>query len=307
MIGNTFEDDKYTKASLKGKTSMVPVSFPRGVLTMLAEKGPTMSLYASFLLGGFVMYEYCGGSFRTMAPEDKLGYVSCLLEAFGLLVVRQKIEAHGKVSGISGMTMIMFALSYLLREGESLMMVKQIMSSVDGIAMETLQLSSVILCVNVTWMVFVTYRKTYDAELDVLSVKHLVPGCTLFALVIHPMFAQGWFYSFSWAVSFYIDVLALLPQVVMMSRGGGKVEAPICHFVAATTISRLFDLFFWYYRLDLGPQGFIRGFNYSGMLIVAFHIINLGLVADFMYYYIKAKVSGSKFSEDLTLPTIESV
>merc|ERR1719265_1235680 len=105
-------------------------------------KGP-ISLYACFLLGGFVVYEYCGGSFRSMAPEDRLGYISCVLEVFGLLAVRQKIEAYQKVSGISGMTMIMFSLSYLLREGESVMMAKQITASADGIAMEILQLSSV--------------------------------------------------------------------------------------------------------------------------------------------------------------------
>merc|ERR1719265_2534725 len=228
-------------------------------------KGP-ISLYACFLLGGFVVYEYCGGSFRTMVPEDRIGYISCILEAFGLLAVRQKIEAYQKVSGISGMTMIMFVLTYLLREWESVMMVQQIISSADGIALEMLQLSSFALCLNVTWMVFITYRKSYDEEMDVMSVKHLVPGCFILSLVIHPSFQQGWLYSFTWTVSFYIDVLALLPQVVMMSRGAGKVEAPICHFVAATAISRIFDLFFWYYRLDLGPQGWIWGFNYSGML-----------------------------------------
>jgi len=301
MIGTSFGDDKYTKASSKGNACMVNGCISRGVASALTDNGP-MSLYACFLMGGFVVYELNGGSFRTMTPEDRIGYISCALEAFGLLAVRQKIEAYGKVSGISGMTMIMFTLSYVLREWESVMMAKQILSNVDCIAIEILQFSSFMLCLNVTWMVFKTYRKTYDAELDVLSVKYLVPGCFLAALVIHPSFMQGWVYSFSWTASFYIDVLALLPQVVMMSRGGGKVEAPICHFVAATAISRIFDLFFWYYRMNLGPQGFIWGFNYSGMLIVVFHFINLGLVADFMYYYIKAKMSGSKFSEALTLP-----
>lgn len=300
MLGKNFGDDdnKYNKASKIQEL---------GLKGLLLAKNP-IAAYAWFLIVGFVVYESYGGSFRSMAPEDRLGYISCVLEAFGLLAVRQKIQAKGKVSGISGMTMIMFTITYLLREWESLMMAKQIISTVDGIAMETLQISSVVLCLNVTWMVFMTYRKTYDEEMDVLSVKHLLPGCVLLSLVIHPSFSHGWLYSFNWTVSFYIDVLALLPQVVMMSRGAGKVEAPICHFVAATAVSRVFDLFFWYYRLDLGPQGWIWGFNYSGMLIVVFHLINLCLVADFMYYFIKAKMAGSKFSEDLVLPvTMEAV
>merc|ERR1719272_1042791 len=199
----------------------------------------------------------------------------------------------------------MFVISYSLREGESVMMFWQIVSCLDGIVVEVLQLSCFMLACNVTWTVFKTYRTTYDEELDVLKVKHLIPACLVLSLVLHPSFQNGFFYSYLWTASFYVDVLALLPQVVMMARGGGKVEAPICHFVAATAFSRLVDLAFWYYRLDLGPQGFVFGFNYSGMLIVVFHLINLGLVADFMYYYIKARMSGAKFSEDLRLPMDE--
>ena len=55
------------------------------------------------------------------------------------------------------------------------------------------------------------------------------------------------------------------------------------HFVAATAVSRLIDLWFWYFRFDLGPQGYVLGFNYSGSLIVLCHFVNLGLIADFMY------------------------
>merc|ERR1719158_858763 len=107
-----------------------------------------------------------------------------------------------------------------------------------------------------SWMVlfaiFKTYRTSYQEDLDILKVKYLIPGCLLLALVLHPNFKRGQLYSLSWASSFYIDVLALLSQVVMMQRGNGKVEAPIANFVAATAFSRLNDLGFWYYRWNLG-------------------------------------------------------
>jgi hypothetical protein len=66
---------------------------------------------------------------------------------------------------------------------------------------------------------------------------------------------------------------------------------PIANFVFATTISRVVDLWFWYLRFDLGPQGWWGSFNFSGWLIVGFHIISLLLVADFMYFYLRARCS----------------
>merc|ERR1719240_869800 len=123
----------------------------------------------------------------------------------------------------------------------------------------------------------------------------------LSAIVIHPTFMQGYLYSYCWTFSFYIDVLALLPQVVMMAKGSGKVEAPIANFVAATAFSRIVDLWFWYFRFNIGPQGFWLGFNYSGYLIVFWHLISIAIVADFMYYYIRARVRSATLTEEVAL------
>merc|ERR1719198_1395132 len=108
-------------------------------------------------------------------------------------------------------------------------------------------------------------------------------------------------YSYVWTSYLYMDALALVPQIVMMARGGGKVEAPIAHFVAATAFRWLMDMWFWYFSFDLGPQGYWGSFNYSGWLIVVVHMLSTVLVADFMYYYIKAHLSGSALSDHLAL------
>merc|ERR1719453_1187218 len=155
---------------------------------------------------------------------------------------------------------------------------------------------------DVVYSVFVTYHKSYQEDLDILHVKYLIPACIMIATVLHPQFPQGTLFSICWTTYLYLDCLALMPQVVMMTRGAGKVEAPVSHFVAATAMSRVMDLGFWYYDFDLGAQGFYHGFNYSGWLIVFWHVLNLVIVADFMYYYVKAHFSGKAISEDLVLP-----
>merc|ERR1719335_1331719 len=186
--------------------------------------------------------------------------------------------------------MIMFTLTYSMREFEAFFIARVQWNEANIIFLEVLQMSSMLMSWTVLIAIFKTYRTSYQDDLDVLKVKYLIPGCLLLALVLHPNFKRGVVYSLSWTISFYIDTLALLPQVVMMQRGGGKVEAPIAHYVAAMAFSRTSDLVFWIFRSDLGPQGRWMGYNVSGMIIIVFHLVCLLLVADFMYHYVRARI-----------------
>jgi len=285
-------DDKYVKAG----------SRPTCISKFISMG--TFQVYVCFLMACSASYCALGGNIRNVSSEDKLAYLSCLAEGFGLLSLRMKIQRQGSVSGISGMTMVMYALVYLLR----LMMVvptKLSLVFLDGWTIEVLQVASLLMVLDVMHSISMTYRKSYQEDLDVLHVKYLIPSCVILAAVLHPQFSQGTWFSFSWTTYLYLDCLALMPQVVMMTRGAGKIEAPVSNFVAATTLSRVMDLSFWYYNFDLGTQGSYQGFNYSGWLIVFWHLVNLAIVADFMYYFVKARFSGKAISEDLALPLVE--
>lgn len=261
-----------------------------------------IQVYLCFLMVCSVLYYCLGGSLKNSSAPDLLGFISTIAEGFGLLSLRLKIKGQGSVTGISGMTMSMYALVYCLREW---LMLPSSLSAVfmDGWAVEVLQVASLLMVFDVLKSVFITYRSSYQEDLDILNIKFLIPACILLAVLLHPQFSRGSMYSICWTAYLHLDVMALMPQVAMMAHGNGKVEAPVSHFVAATALSRVVDLWFWYYDFDLGPQGYFHGFNYSGWLIVFWHFVNLAIVADFMYYYMKARLSGSTFSEDLTLPT----
>jgi len=253
--------------------------------------------YAAFLTVFFVCYSLGGGRLSQTTREDRLGYMSCIIEAFGLISLRWKISCRGHVNGLSGMSMIMFTLTYTMREWETFVGAEVPWVTINGMCLELLQIFSCALVYINLWSIFKTYRSSYQEDSDVLKVKYLIPGCLLLGLMLHPQFRQGWTYNLSWAISFYIDVLALLPQVVMMQRGSGKIEAPIAHFVAATAFSRMSDLTFWYSRWDRAPTRLPEGMT----IIVVFHIISLLLVADFMYYYIKASLNNRTMTEDISI------
>jgi len=287
LCGTDF-DDKNAKVQKQGLNFI-----PKQLMTFFRKPGKVYSCFLAFTVMEYVFV--CGG---TTTPEDLIGYVSCILEAYGLISVYNKIQQQQSVSGISGMSLIMFALSYSLRATEMWVMSSKFRLSKRGYSLELLQVASVPLIFSLLWAVFKTYRHSYEESKDVLKVKYLVPGCVAMGFILTPQFRQGKMYSYCWATSFYMDVLALLPQVVMMAYSPGqKVAVPIANFVAATAFSRSVDLWFWYFRFDLGPQGWWHGVNVSGWTIVIFHVVSLLLVADFMYYYVRGRLA-ARLGED---------
>jgi hypothetical protein len=295
------DDDKYAKAKGPISTScdaLASLSFRdmNGKDVAALVRSPFQA-YLCFLMAGSVLYYLLGGDLRRADAPDILSFMSTICETLGLLVLQYKIQTQGSVKGISGMSIAMYAIVFVCRQ--YLLMPERSWLLIDGWTVEALQIPSVLIVMHILYSVFKTHRSTYQEELDVLKITYIVPGCIALAIILHPHFQDGEWHSFLWTSYLYMDVFSLLPQIVMMAKSGGKIEAPIAHFVAATAIRWLIDLGFWYFDFNLGPQGYYKGVNVSGILIVAFHILSLCLVADFMYYYVKARLGGSKLSDDL--------
>lgn len=308
QCADVFDDDKHAKYYARttdktGKDAQISGLRDVGVADIKTIAQSPRQSYLVFLMATSVLYYLAGGSLQKASMDHLLGYVSCIIEAAGLLTVLKKIEEKGSVAGISGESFVMYFVLYVLRQVVMMPSFSLPEShEVDSWTTILLQMPSIVFVSSILRSVYRQHKETYHVDGDILKAQYVIPACIIAAVPLHPFMVEGFVFSVGYASYMYLDVLALLPQVVMMARGGGKVEAPIAHFVAATAVSRLVDLFFWYYAFDLGPQGYIWGFNYSGWLIVFTQVISLCLVADFMYYYMKARFSGAALSEDLSLP-----
>lgn len=268
-------------------------------------------LYACFLMACSFLYYSLGGRVSAASTQDLIAMASVVAETIGLLLLQQKIGHQGSVNGISGMTVGMYSLVYTLRQ--IMLLPPLTLLAIDGWAIELLQLPSILIVFYSLRSVFMTHRSSYQEEDDWLKMQYLVPVCVVLALIISPQFEPGPLFSFFQATYMYLDMVALMPQVVMMSnmaRAGKKVEAPIAHFVAATALREVSDLWVWLLDFDLGDQGWCNflGYhiNYSGWICVLSQVLAVLLVADFMYYYFKARLSGASLSEGLALP-VESL
>jgi hypothetical protein len=291
------DDNKYKKFALTRKRDHFKKYYD--LLSLIGSS--SLGILSVYLLLG-AAYLSMGGHPGHTSVEKVMNFLSISIEVLGLLVLRHKIQVRSSVKGISGMTIITYAVVYTIRIWLA------VPDNWSGDVMDlnidsSFGLLSLLLALDILRSVFVTHRSSYQSDLDVLNVKYLLPGCCVLALLVRPQF-HTWTttYSFVWSSCMYMDVLALMPQVLMMSRGGGKVEAPIAHFVAATFLSRIEDLSDTIlYHSGHKSQGEL----FSYWLVVFIQGLHLLLVADFMYYYVKARTSGSDLVEDLDLHAVE--
>merc|ERR550514_1408881 len=131
-----------------------------------------------------------------------------------------------------------------------------------------------------------SHRHTYQKDHDTMDIKPLLFGCAVLAVVVHPDLNEFPLFDILWATSLYIDVVAMAPQLWMMSKSGGA-EAVTSHYVAAIAASRAVNLIFWYYGYEeLAPED--GGANIAGYAIIVAHVLQIALMGDFMVLYIKA-------------------
>jgi len=293
------DDDKYAKFGSSKHNPEVLHKY-HSALGFLADAGKQFPMYfafACFVVVSAAAYISVGRPIN----GDQLGrFLSSNFEILGLLVLRQKIRTRQSAAGISGMTVIMYALVYGQRIGLSLPKSwdfewKDIDFDASFGSVSFLVVLDIVRCV---WF---THRSTYQSELDVLNIKYILPGCYFAALLVRPHF-NGWtaWYGYCWSSCLYCDVMALMPQVVMMAQGCGKVSAPIAHFVAATFLSRVDDL--WDSLVYETQLRTINPASYWG--VVFMQSVHLLLVADFMFYWIKAGGYKCSAVEEVTLDEV---
>merc|ERR1719321_734213 len=144
-----------------------------------------------------------------------------------------------------------------------------------------------VMCLVLLHTVLKTHKSTYQEDCDDFDVKPALLGCILMAVFIHPDLDDRVLFDSLWASALYVDVVAMIPQLWMMSKVGKEVEALTGHYVAAISVSRIVNFVFWYYGFpELAPVD--EGFNIAGWAVIGSIGLQLLLLADFMFCYAKA-------------------
>jgi len=256
----------------------------------------TAAAYLVFFVAMVVVMHKCtDGDFSVVLT------MSSVVQCLGFFLLSLKVKFQRTVAGLSSRTLEMYVIFFMFRLGSTLFKNGYLPIDRSGDYIYQLgDIGALIIVLNLLYSIHKRHKDTYQAEHDTLQVFSAIPACILLAVFVHGDLNNSPFFDTLWTVSLWLDTITMLPQLWMLTKLGGQVEALTSHFVAAMVISRCFSFAFWLYGFkEIAPQD--GSPNVAGYAIITAHSLQLLLCADFMYHYAKARLS----KKEMVLPTID--
>lgn len=254
-----------------------------------AEAFKVWGSFALFAFGAFMVFSSGGVSF--------LLTLSSLVSMFSFLMVTVKIKTGRTVKGVSLRMMECYILIFLGR-------LIAIIPSEGYLPFDKsgdwfYQLCEVIgFCLAGTIVFFCRsrYASTYDPTTDTLNHLFLIVPAFALALIFHPNRNNFLPTDISWAFALYLESVAVICQLFMFMKEG-QTQPHTSHFLAAQALSKLMSFVFWASSFSelSDPNHYIKAF--VGNWVVAVQLVQLLVMADFIYHYIRCVRKGIPVSQ----------
>merc|ERR1719310_1115140 len=131
----------------------------------------------------------------------------------------------------------------------------------------------------ILFSIFVAHKASYQSQYDTLDLKNIIMGAVALAIVFHPDLIDWAPFDILWTVHLYVDAIAMVPQLWMISKAGGKVNGFTAHYIAATLLSNILSGVFWF--LASSSLEVENGsFNMGALAVNGAHVVQLFLLLD---------------------------
>lgn len=194
-----------------------------------------------------------------------------------ILVLLAKIWKTRSCSGISGKSQLLFALVFMTRYLD-------LFTHFVSLYNSTMKIFYLISSIGTCYLIFKKFKATYDRTHDTFRIEFLLIPAAILSLVLNHEFEV---LEILWTFSIYLESVAILPQLFMVSKTG-EAESITSHYLFALGAYRGLYILNWFYRY------YTEGF-YDIIAIIA-GVIQTILYCDFFYLYITKVLKGQKFS-----------
>lgn len=192
-----------------------------------------------------------------------------------IIILLIKIWKTRSCAGISGRSQVLFAIVFLTRYLDLFTN----FVSVYNTAMKCFFIAS---SLGTVYLMYMKFKATYDHNHDTFRIEFLLGPCILLSLVLNHEFSPM---EILWTLSIYLESVAILPQLFMVSKTG-EAESITSHYLFALGSYRALYIANWVYRYH--TEGF-----YDIIAIVAGCVQTI-LYCDFLYLYITKVLKGKK-------------
>jgi len=221
--------------------------------------------------------------------------MAVMIQCLGMSLLALQISLTGSAAGISAKGLTLDAIALCCRLSSTVWLNGYLPVDATGdYIFQVIDVSSLVIIGWLLYQVYVEKRHTYQEEEDSLPIAPMVVGSLVLAALFHGNMNGRPFFDTLWMAGLFLGAVAVLPQLWLVTRTGGKIETLTSHHIAAMAVSRaLSGIFMWHARADITCVPWLFGFNHVVWAILGSHLLHLILLGDFGYYYVKAiMVSG---------------
>ncbi|CAF4834156.1 ER lumen protein-retaining receptor [Pieris napi] len=198
-----------------------------------------------------------------------------LSHLLAIIILLLKIWKTRSCAGISGKSQILFSIVYTARYLDLLTTYVSAYNTV-------MKLVFIVASYATVYLMYVKFKATYDHNHDTFRIEFLLIPCVILALLINREFT---FLEVLWTFSIYLESVAILPQLFLVSKTG-EAESITSHYLFALGSYRGLYLLNWIYR-------YIVEDHYELIAIIA-GVVQTVLYCDFFYLYITKVLKGKK-------------
>lgn len=230
--------------------------------------------------------------------------LAAAIQAFGFCLLRLQVKSNMGVQGLSSRTLQMYVAAYVFRLYSTLQYNGYL--PVDRTGDYVYQLCDIVALVvvfSLLYSIHGTHERSYEKEHDTCQIHFFLIGCVVLSCFVHPHLNNRTIPDIAWTAALYLEAVAMVPQLWMMTKKGGEVESLSSHYIACVFVSRLCMMGFWFNSyVELTPK--VEGsYNIPGFGVMGAQMLQVVIFGDFMLLYVKSIREQSK----LVLPTSFSI
>mmetsp|Transcript_73684 Transcript_73684/g.159452 ORF Transcript_73684/g.159452 Transcript_73684/m.159452 type:complete len:284 (-) Transcript_73684:143-994(-) len=250
--------------------------------------------WGTFVAFAFVVFwVFSSGDFSFLLT------LSSLVSMFSFLMVAMTIESGKTVKGVSLKMMECYIFVFFCRLCAIIPFEGYLPFDKSGDWLyQVCEAFGLCLAGSIVYCCRVQYASTYDPATDTLNHLYLILPALGVALILHPHLNNFLPSDIAWAFALYLESVTVLPQLFMFMKEG-KAQPHTSHFLAAQALSRLMSFIFWASSFSelSNPDHYIKQF--VGNWVVVVQLVQLLVMGDFIYHYIRCIQKGIPVSEVL--------
>ncbi|XP_041978745.1 ER lumen protein-retaining receptor [Aricia agestis] len=198
-----------------------------------------------------------------------------LSHLLAIIILLLKIWKTRSCAGISGKSQILFSIVYTTRYLDLLTTYVSAYNTIMKMVFVAASYATV-------YLMYVKFKATYDHNHDTFRIEFLLIPSLILALLINSQFTV---LEVLWTFSIYLESVAILPQLFLVSKTG-EAESITSHYLFALGSYRGLYILNWIYRYMVEDY-------YEPIAIIA-GIVQTVLYCDFFYLYITKVLKGKK-------------